>query len=54
MGYDIHITRKALWSDEEGPLIPEVEWRKLIESDADANAATRKRKRCSASALVKW
>jgi hypothetical protein len=35
MGYDIHITRKELWSDEDGPTISEDEWRKFIETDPD-------------------
>src|SRR5207245_5180092 len=35
MGYDLHITRKAEWSDDDGPVISADEWRKLIASDAD-------------------
>jgi len=40
VGYDIHITRKELWSDEDGPAIPEDEWRKFIETDADLQLDT--------------
>jgi hypothetical protein len=35
MGYDLHITRKVQWSDEDGPLIGEDEWRRLIEADPE-------------------
>jgi hypothetical protein len=35
MGYDLHITRKANWSDEDGPLIGEDEWLRFIESDPE-------------------
>lgn len=33
MGYDIHITRKEEWSDEEGVEISLDEWRQYINSD---------------------
>ena len=33
MGYDIHITRKENWFDEEGAAISLVEWHAYIESD---------------------
>ncbi len=35
MGYDLHITRKTHWSDEDGPLIPLTQWQQLIDDDAD-------------------
>ena len=35
MGYELHITRKACWSDEDGPEIGEGEWRRLIEEDPE-------------------
>jgi hypothetical protein len=34
MGYDLHITRKAHWSDEDGSVITADEWRVLIDGDA--------------------
>lgn len=33
MGYDLHITRKVDWSNEDGPRISRQEWLNLIESD---------------------
>ena len=35
MGYDLHITRKAQWSDEEGPTIGLDEWLRVIEEDLE-------------------
>jgi hypothetical protein len=35
MGYDLHITRKCEWSDEEGPVITEGEWRNIIAGDSE-------------------
>ena len=31
MGYELHITRKVNWSDEDGPAIALSEWQKLVE-----------------------
>jgi len=35
MGYDVHITRKREWSDEDGPRITEDEWQAYVACDAD-------------------
>lgn len=35
MGYDVHITRKADWFDEEGPTISIDEWKAYIASDPE-------------------
>lgn len=35
MGYDIHITRKAHWFDDEGPTISMEEWKAYIASDSE-------------------
>jgi hypothetical protein len=35
MGYDVHITRKIEWSDEDGPCITEDEWRAYVASDSE-------------------
>ena len=35
MGYDIHITRKENWFDEEGPQISLEEWTALISRDPE-------------------
>lgn len=35
MGYDLHITRKEFWADEDGPQILFEEWSKLVELDPD-------------------
>jgi hypothetical protein len=35
MGYDLHITRKIDWNDDDGPIITEAEWRALIETDPE-------------------
>lgn len=35
MGYDLHITRKPDWSDEDGPEISFQEWADLVEADPD-------------------
>jgi len=35
MGYDVHITRKKDWFDEDGPHITEDEWRAYVASDSE-------------------
>lgn len=35
MGYDIHITRKAQWFDDNGPTISMEEWKAYIASDSE-------------------
>jgi hypothetical protein len=35
MGYDVHITRKQSWSDENGPEIPLAEWIAVVGADPD-------------------
>jgi hypothetical protein len=35
MGYDVHITRKKDWFDEDGPPITEDEWRAYVASDLE-------------------
>jgi hypothetical protein len=35
MGYELHITRKANWVDEDGPMISLHEWQRVIEEDED-------------------
>src|SRR5947209_2956354 len=37
MGYDLHITRRADWSDQSGPPIAEAEWQQAIKDDPDAD-----------------
>jgi hypothetical protein len=33
MGYDLHITRKDFWADEDGPEITSTEWLQTINND---------------------
>jgi hypothetical protein len=40
MGYDIHITRKANWSDDEGDAIAPEEWLLALDSDPELSRAT--------------
>ena len=40
MGYDLHITRKANWSDDEGDSITPEEWLAILDSDAELSRAT--------------
>lgn len=40
MGYDLHITRKAHWADEQGPAISEAEWRAVVEADPELSVDT--------------
>jgi len=35
MGYEIHVTRKENWFDEDGPAISIEEWSKLVASDSE-------------------
>jgi hypothetical protein len=35
MSYDLHLTRKAFWADEEGLLLALEEWREYVKSDFD-------------------
>jgi hypothetical protein len=41
MGYDLHITRKANWTDPAGPAIAETEWQKVIEADPELTLDTK-------------
>jgi hypothetical protein len=43
MGYDLHITRKANWGDDDGPAITEAEWRTIIEVDPELSLDTETR-----------
>ena len=43
MGYDLHITRKTDWSDADGPVITEAEWRATIEADPELRLDTESR-----------
>jgi hypothetical protein len=40
MGYDLHITRKEDWSDEQGPAIGAVEWLRIVEQDPELHLET--------------
>jgi hypothetical protein len=40
MGYALHITRKASWSDEDGPTISTPEWLAVLDSDPELSRAT--------------
>ena len=35
MGYDLHITRRDYWADEEGPTISLEDWLSYVTSDSD-------------------
>jgi len=35
MGYDLHITRKKFWADQEGPPITTDEWVRYVASDPE-------------------
>lgn len=35
MGYDIHITRKENWFEDEGKEITEAEWKSYVNSDSE-------------------
>jgi hypothetical protein len=35
MGYDLHITRKTSWSDEDGPAIELAEWQRHVAGDPE-------------------
>jgi hypothetical protein len=35
MGYDLHITRKEFWADEEGETIRLDEWQRYVASDSE-------------------
>jgi hypothetical protein len=35
MGYDLHITRRAAWADDDGPAITLKEWKAYVKSDDD-------------------
>src|SRR3954463_6112972 len=40
MGYDLHITGKQSWSDEDGAAISEAEWRRVIDQDGELRLDT--------------
>lgn len=42
MGYEVHITRKASWHDDEGPVISLDDWLGYVASDADSIVIGRK------------
>lgn len=35
MGYDLHITRRVNWTDDNGPIISADEWRMYVQSDPE-------------------
>ena len=35
MGYDLHITKKEFWADENGPVLKKEEWEKYVASDPE-------------------
>ncbi|HWP39921.1 MAG TPA: hypothetical protein VNL70_03265 [Tepidisphaeraceae bacterium] len=35
MGYDLHITRRSQWADDDGPQITLEAWKACVESDAE-------------------
>ncbi len=35
MGYEVHITRKEHWSDEDGPELTLDEWESTVQSDPE-------------------
>lgn len=35
MGYELHVTRKNFWADEDGPVIAAEEWLSIVERDPD-------------------
>jgi hypothetical protein len=35
MGYNLHVTRRVHWADNDGPEITEDEWRRTVEADPD-------------------
>jgi hypothetical protein len=35
LGYDVHLTRKEFWADEEGPEISLAEWQAYVATDAE-------------------
>src|SRR5687768_5963785 len=35
MGYDLHVTRKEFWSDDDGPIISLEEWMTYVARDPD-------------------
>jgi hypothetical protein len=39
LGYDLHITRRANWSDEEGPEITAEEWLAVVHDDPELTLA---------------
>ncbi|MQU29190.1 hypothetical protein GHO29_22240 [Pseudomonas helleri] len=43
-GYDIHITRKAFWADEDGPTISISDWEKYIAQDPQITPDTKNTK----------
>ena len=40
MGYDLHITRRPVWTDDDGPQITLAEWKVYVESDNEVRADT--------------
>lgn len=38
MGYEVHITRKAMWVEDEGPIISLKEWMEYVSSDPEMRA----------------
>ena len=39
MGYDLHITRKEHWADEDGPAVASEEWLRVVEEDPELRPA---------------
>ncbi|MCC5821796.1 MAG: hypothetical protein LAT64_00750 [Phycisphaerales bacterium] len=54
MGYDLHITRKEDWSDEDGPRISRQEWLTLIECDPVLRIDTENCNRTPPNVFTVW
>ncbi|QWV92377.1 hypothetical protein KP004_14330 [Geomonas oryzisoli] len=39
MGYDLHITRKTFWADDDGPEITSLEWLEAVNKDPSLTLA---------------
>lgn len=46
MGYDLHVTRKGFWADEEGPQILLEEWCQVVELDPELEPDTQNDRKC--------
>ncbi len=54
MGFEVHLTRRGYWSDEDGPEIPRAEWLAAVAADAELEVIDEHDARIRGTAIELW